>query len=167
MKTREGRRFTVIGVGNAWRRDDAAGLLVARQLKAQGLTGVEVRESPATGTDIYEAWKGAAGAIVVDAVTGGGPPGTIYRFEAHDEGEVPLQGFRSASSHGWGVAEALGLGRVFRELPPRLIIYGIEGKDFQPGQVVSPEVAAAIPEVVARVRGEIQAWLRGDGRERK
>jgi hydrogenase maturation protease len=166
MQTRAGRRFMVIGVGNVWRRDDAAGILVARKLKAQGLTEAEVRESPATGTDIYEAWKGAAGAVVVDAVAGGGPPGTIYRFEAH-AGGVPLQGFRSSSSHGWGVAEALALGQVFQELPPRLIIYGIEGKDFQPGQEVSPEVAAAIPELAARVREEIQGWRRDDDPERK
>ena len=69
---------------------------------------------------------------------------------------------RSPSSHGWGVAEALALGQVFQELPPWLIIYGIEGQHFGPGQEVSQEVAAAIPEAVRRVRREIQAWLGRD-----
>jgi hydrogenase maturation protease len=72
---------------------------------------------------------------------------------------MPLQLSRSPSSHGWGVAEALALGRLFQELPPVLIIYGIEGKNFDPGQNVSPEVAAAIPAAADRIRQEIQAWL--------
>ena len=58
--------------------------------------------------------------------------------------------------------EALALGKVFQELPPWLIIYGIEGQNFGPGQEVSQEVAAAIPEAVRQIRREIQAWL---GRE--
>ena len=69
---------------------------------------------------------------------------------------------RSPSSHGWGVAEALALGKVLQELPPVLIIYGIEGQNFGPGQEVSQEVEEAIPEAVRRIRREIQTWL---GRE--
>jgi len=94
-------------------------------------------------------------------VVSGGPPGAIYRFNAHG-GEVPVQLSRSPSSHGWGVAEALTLGRLFQELPPFLIIYGIEGKNFGPGQEVSQEVEAAIPEAVLRRRREIQALLGGE-----
>ena len=67
--------------------------------------------------------------IVVDAVVSGSPPGAIYRFDAHDAG-VPVRFSRSKSSHGLGVAEALALGRLFQELPPFLIIYGIEGEKF-------------------------------------
>jgi len=32
------------------------------------------------------------------------------------------------------------------QLPPRLIVYGIEGKDFTSGEGLSPEVAAAVEE---------------------
>jgi len=96
--------------------------------------------------------------IVVDAVVSGAPPGTIHRFDAHGAG-MPVELSRSPSSHGWGVAEALALGKVFQELPPWLIIYGIEGQNFGPGQEVSQEVEAAIPEAARRIRREIQAWL--------
>ena len=99
--------------------------------------------------------------IVVDAVVSGGRPGAIYRFDAHSGG-APVQLSRSPSSHGWGVAEALALGQLFQELPPYLIIYGIEGQNFGPGQEVSQEVEAAIPEAAGCIRREIQAWL---GRE--
>ena len=153
-------RLKVIGVGNEWRGDDAVGLLVARRLKEDQLPQVEIAECRGTLTAVREAWKDAAGVIVVDAVVSGGPPGTIHRFDAHGTG-VPVELSRS-SSHGWGVAEALALGKVFQELPPWLIIYGIEGQNFGPGQELSQEVEAAIPEVVRRIRREIQTWL---GRE--
>ena len=154
-------RLKVIGVGNEWRGDDAVGLLVARRLKEDQLPQVEIAECRGTLTAVREAWKDAAGVIVVDAVVSGGPPGTIHRFDAHGAG-VPVELSRSPSSHGWGVAEALALGKVFQELPPWLIIYGIEGQNFGPGQEVSQEVDAAIPEAVRRIRREIQTWL---GRE--
>jgi len=161
MDTPSNPRLKVIGVGNEWRGDDAVGLLVARRLKKDQLPRVQIAESRATVTAVQEAWKDAAGVIVVDAVVSGGPPGAIYRFNAQGAG-VPVQLSRSLSSHGWGVAEALALGNVFQELPPWLIIYGIEGKNFGPGQEVSPEVAAAIPELVRRIEREIQEWLGRD-----
>ena len=154
-------RLKVIGVGNEWRGDDAVGLLVARRLQADQLPQVEISECRDTVTALREAWKDATGVIVVDAVVSGGPPGAIYRFNAHGGG-VPVQLSRSPSSHGWGVAEALALGKVFQELPLWLIIYGIEGQNFGPGQEVSQEVAAAIPELVRRIEREIQEWM---GRE--
>jgi hydrogenase maturation protease len=109
-------------------------------------------------TAVQDAWKDATGVIVVDAVVSSGVPGTIYRFDAHGAG-MPAELSRSGSTHGWGVAEAVALGRVLQELPSFLIIYGIEGKNFSPGQGVSPEVARAIPEAVRRIEAEIQGWL--------
>jgi hydrogenase maturation protease len=155
------RRLKVIGVGNAWRGDDAVGLLVVRRLKEEPLPQVEIAECRGTVTAVREAWKDAAGVIVVDAVVSGSLPGSIYRFNALGAG-VPAELSHSSSSHGWGVAEALALGRVLQELPPWLIIYGIEGRNFGPGQEVSQEVAEAIPEAVRRIRREIQMWLGRD-----
>ena len=160
MDTHPRTRIKVIGVGNEWRGDDAAGLLVARRLKEDRLPRVRIAECLGTVSDIQDAWKDAAGAIVVDAVVSGGAPGVIYRFDAHGEG-LPVELSRSPSSHGWGVAEALALGKVFQELPPFLIIYGIAGKNFEPGRSLSPEVASAVPEAVRRIKQEILAWLGG------
>jgi hydrogenase maturation protease len=161
MQTPVKPRLKVIGVGNEWRGDDAVGLLVARCLKAAALTGVEIFETLGTTGAMQDAWKDAAGVIVVDALASIDPPGAIYRFDAHGAG-VPVKLSHSPSSHGWGVAEALALGQVFQELPPWLIIYGIAGENFDPGRGVSPAVAAAIPELVRRIEREIQEWL---GRE--
>ena len=55
-------------MGNEWRGDDAAGLLVARRLKEDRLPQVRIAECLGTVTAMQEAWKDAAGVIVVDAV---------------------------------------------------------------------------------------------------
>jgi len=151
----------VLGVGNAWRGDDAAGLMVARHLRKDNLPQVEVAESLGTGRALADAWQDADRVIVVDAMASGAPPGTISRFDANGPA-VPFQGSRSSSTHCWGLAEALALGKVFQNLPPVLIIYGIEGENFSLGDGLSPAVAAAIPEAARRIAEDIQAWL---GRE--
>jgi hydrogenase maturation protease len=161
MHTLPKTRVKVIGVGNAWRGDDAAGLMVAQRLRQENFPYVEIAESPGTGTALADAWKDATRVIVVDAVVTGGPPGAIYRFNAHDPAATfPVSS--PASSHGLGVAEAVALGRLFQELPLVLIIYGIEGQNFALGDGLSPAVAAAIPEAARRIAEEIQAWLGRD-----
>ena len=148
----------VIGVGNAWRGDDAVGLLVARSLGHENLPQVEISENLGTASALTDAWQNAARVIVVDAVITGGPPGAIYLFDAHDPAATfPVSW--SPSSHGWGLSEAVALGKVFQDLPPCLFIYGIAGNNFTIGEGLSPAVAAAIPEATRRLLQEIQTWL--------
>lgn len=145
-------------MGNEWRGDDAAGLLVVRSLKQELPPGVEIAESPETASTLQDLWQQAARVIVVDAVVSGGSPGTIYRFDAHAPGATfPVS--HSPSTHGWGLSEALAMGKVFQNFPPCLIIYGIEGANFTLGKEVSPAVAKAIPEAARRIKLEIQEWL--------
>ncbi len=101
--------------------------------------------------------------ILVDAVRGGGRPGEIYRFPVH-ESPLPAELFPTASSHAWGVAQAVALGRVLKQLPPYLVVYGIEGRNFGLGQELSPAVAEAIPEAARRIRQEIEHYLSGQGK---
>jgi hydrogenase maturation protease len=73
----------LIGIGNAYRHDDAAGLMVARRLKERALSSCEVHEQVGEGTALMELWKGAERVVVVDAVQSGSPAGTIHRFDAN------------------------------------------------------------------------------------
>src|SRR5450755_994427 len=61
----------VIGVGNEFRGDDAAGLLVARRLRELVLTQAVVLECEADPAGLIEAWVSTAMAIVVDTVVSG------------------------------------------------------------------------------------------------
>ena len=114
-------------------------------------------------TDLLEAWRVAEAVILADAVQGGGRPGGIYRFPVHER-PLPAELFPASSTHAWGVAQAVALGRVLKQLPPYLTIYGIEGRNFDLGQELSPAVAEAIPEVARRIRRELEQYLSGQGK---
>jgi len=145
----------VIGVGNVDRRDDGAGITAARKLAAQKFPGVRVMEMNGEGTSLIEAWKGSSSVLIVDAVSSGAAPGTIHRFETQ-AGPLPA-GLERRSSHSFGVAEAVEVARALGRLPPRMVIYGIEGSLFAPGQGLSPGVERAVGEVISRLVSEIKA----------
>ena len=151
----EENRVLVVGCGNTNRGDDAAGLLVARYLRT---LGVQAQEQSGEALALIESWKGAQQeqeVILVDAVVTGAPPGTVTVWDART---APVIGdFYRCSTHSFGVAEAVELARILDLLPPRLLIYGIEAKQFEVGSEPSPEVLCAIEEVAQRIALEVAA----------
>lgn len=142
-------RLALIGVGNACRSDDAAGLEVVRRLSPHD--GVRLIEHQGDGAGLLDAWHGAAAAIVIDAASSGAAPGTIQRFDAATR-PLPVRVFVSSSSHAFGVAEGIELGRALARLPASLTAYAIEGANFEAGTELSPEVDAAVDSLVAELR---------------
>jgi hydrogenase maturation protease len=135
----------IIGCGNRERSDDAAGVLVAERLRE---LGVEAETLTGEALALIEAWSGAHDVIVVDAVATGSPVGTVQVWEARP---CLLPARSSTSTHGFGVAEAIELARTLDRLPQRLRVYGIEGRQFDPGSDVSPEVKCAVEEVARQI----------------
>jgi hydrogenase maturation protease len=146
-------RCIVFGIGNPDRGDDAAGPAAARQLRELLLRGVEVIEHLGEATALLAQMDGAASVFLIDACASGAPAGTIHRFDVGAT-VVPDVALR-LSTHGFGPAMAIELAMTLGQLPHRCIVYAIEGASFDPGAPLSPHVAAAIAEVVARVREEI------------
>lgn len=140
----------VFGVGNEWRSDDAAGLIVARRLGEPPLPGVRVVEREGEPLGLIEEWSEHDEAIVVDAVRSGSEPGVIHRVEATRE-KLPAELFRG-STHAIGLAEAVELARALGRLPRRLLVLGIEGGRFTAGSGLTPEVEQAVTQLVAELR---------------
>jgi hydrogenase maturation protease len=149
------RGLVIIGVGNAYRGDDAVGLEVARQLQQTCVQWSDVRvlTQHGEGTQVMQAWQGADTVVLVDAVQSGAAPGTVHRLDAIAQPLPPS--FLRCSTHAFGVAESIELARALGQLPPRVLVFGIEGKTFAPGVGLSAEVAQAVPEVVRCIRQEL------------
>lgn len=141
----------IIGIGNDYRSDDAAGLIVARVLQAKKNRHMTITEHSGEGTTLLEAWRGWERVILVDAVCSGAPPGTIHRFDA-SAGALPARLF-SASSHAFGVAQGIELARALGQLPRQVLLYGIEGQHFAAGVGLSPAVQQTINAVVEMIGG--------------
>lgn len=144
----------MVGIGNTYRGDDAVGILVARRVRA--LTPLEVRvlEEEGEPTDLIDAWAEARRVVLIDAIVSGGAPGAVHRFEPRVE---PLHAelFRY-STHALSVAEVIELARALDRLPAHLVLYGIEGRTFNAGAWLSPEVEAVVDETAQRVLGELE-----------
>jgi len=150
--TRAARNATplVIGIGNDFRQDDGAGLVVARQLRSRARGRLRVIEHGGDGISLLDAWNGAGLVVLVDAVRSGSAPGTIHHFDVRAAGLLSRPAIWS-SSHALGVADAVKLAARLNCLPPALLMYGIEGRRFGLGPGLSPEVKAAAEAVVERL----------------
>ncbi|MDP3553763.1 hydrogenase maturation protease [Methylocystis sp.] len=142
----------VLCIGNPQRGDDTAGRAVAHALRAL-LVDVEIIEEEGEATRVLARLDGVDAAYIVDACVSGAEPGEIHRIDV-GTGPLPRAAF-GASTHGFGLAEALELARALGVLPPRCIVYAIEGKIFDIGASMSPAVAEAVDIVAGRLRADI------------
>lgn len=150
MTDRRPERVLVIGIGNRFRGDDAAGPAVAEGL---GSAGIDAIEHAGEGTQLMALWEGADQVVIVDAMRGRCAPGTVRRFDAvHERLD---EGLFAQFSHEIGVAEGVELARTLGRLPSRLTVYGIAGRSFELGEPLSPDVARAVEETVRRIIGEL------------
>ncbi len=135
----------VVGIGNPDRGDDAAGILVARALQRTRATQVY---DCATLLDV---WEGESEVVVVDAMRSGKTPGTVVRFDATTS-ELRLK--TVSSTHAFGLAETIELGRALGRLPSSLVVYCIEADGFDHGDSLTAPVMDAISEVVTVLDAE-------------
>jgi len=134
----------VVGIGNPFRGDDAAGLQVVRHIARVNPPAVQTWESDGDVGTLLDLWSNRKFVVAVDAVSSGSPPGAVFRYEMTDESEeLPAMLGSTVSSHGLGLGEAVKLGSALGRLPKRLIIYGIEGVNFDTGAPLSRSVADA------------------------
>jgi hydrogenase maturation protease len=141
----------IIGVGNEWAGDDAAGVEVARRLAADAPADMRVvRHDGGDLSMLLDEWGDADAAVVVDAARSGAPAGAVHRFDAACA-PLPAHLLRT-STHAFGVAETIELARALGRLPPVLDVYAIEGAVFEAGAPLSPVVERAVERVVAELR---------------
>lgn len=134
----------VIGIGHAFRGDDAVGPLVAERIAALGHDAIVHHGE---GTDLMERWAGYDCVVIVDATKSSAAPGTIRRWDPIAK-PLPARMFPKGS-HVFGLVEAIELARTLGRLPATLIVIGIEGADFTMGKALSPEID--VEKVVATV----------------
>lgn len=151
--------LVVIGIGQALRGDDGAGLAavqVWQQTYAESARRpdlrVELVELPGIG--LLSLLEGARAAILVDAVRSAASPGTVHLFT---EADLSKPDVSSASAHGWGVAETLALGRQLtpQHMPGSIILIGIEAGELGMGETLSSPVAAALPLAASKIEDAV------------
>ncbi len=136
----------IIGCGNLDRGDDAAGVMVARRLR---VLGIDADEQSGDSVSLMDSWQGFETVIVVDALCSDHAPGEVRIWDACAS-PLPKAALQ-CSTHALGLYEAVELARTLDRLPDKLLIYGIEGKQFAPGARPSAEVEKAVESVAQHI----------------
>ena len=141
----------IVGVGNALRGDDAAGLALLERLAGR-VPDAHLYRSDGEVSGLIDCFRRHGTVVVVDAARGDMPAGSVIRIDALSE---PLDAERLRSStHAFGLGEAIELARALGALPGRLEVFAIVGEHFDHGAALTPPVAAAVDEVAERIVGE-------------
>jgi hydrogenase maturation protease len=141
----------VVGVGSPF-GDDRVGwdvvtaLEVALQAGLAPLRDVRTCAFDRPGALLVEALQGVQHAVIVDAALGPGvPAGTMRWLDERDIEPGP-----GASSHGFGLAEALALARALGTAPERVDLLAIYADGFE-GDGLSRPLRDAVPAAVQRI----------------
>lgn len=150
------KRIVVLGVGNILLKDEGIGVKVVEALERRyGFPeNVKVVDGGTQGLWLMATIQQADHLIVVDAVKGGGEPGTLYRLEKQD---LP-KGLRTKqSAHDSDLVEALNLCSLVGEEPETVTVVGIEPADIEPyGLDLTEAVAAKFEDLIQNVVGELR-----------
>lgn len=154
----ERRTVLVAALGNPDCGDDSAGALVAQRLAGRLPTGAQLVTRRGDMMSLIGDWAGFEALICIDAAAApGAEPGRVRRLDL-SEGDLP-QDLSFTSSHAFGLPEAIALARTLDLAPRTIIVYAIEGRSFDTGGALSPEVEAAATEVADRVAAELRLML--------
>jgi hydrogenase maturation protease len=165
-------KILVMGVGNILLRDEGIGVRVMERLEQdyEFSDNVALMDGGCRGIILTDPISRCAHLIVIDAVLGDGPPGTVYRLEGDDLRRS--MAFKN-SMHDLDLLETLTCCELIGNRPPAVVV-GIEPKDFQtsPGLDISPELVEKMDEMAKMALAEIKAaggsWtLRPDAAARR
>ena len=144
----------VLGVGNPLSGDDAAAARVLELLQERRLPPhVFIQEAGTPGLALPIWLEGWRSVVLVDAVDLGGAPGSWRRF-APEEVRMISQA-EALSLHEPGLADGLALTQALDLLPERIVLYGIQPAEVEPGAPLSQQVSARLPEVVDQILNDL------------
>jgi len=149
------RKVLVLALGNADRGDDGIGALVAAKLVDRLPPDVTLLARAGDMLSLIEDWAGFDAAVCVDAAAPQHAAGRICRIDLASD-ELP-HAPSAASSHAFGFAEAIALARTLGRAPRDIIVYAIEGLEFEPGAPLTYDVAAAADDAADQIIAEVQA----------
>jgi hydrogenase maturation protease len=140
----------VLGLGNLLLGDDGLGPVAIDRLvrSYDAPEGVAILDGGTLGLSLLPYLEDAERAILVDAIRGDGPPGTLVRIEGE---EVAPAVAARLSPHQVGVADLLDGARWRDRYPSSLVLLGLVPQGLELRVGLSPALQAALEALVAAV----------------
>ncbi len=142
----------ILGLGNPFRGDDAAGWGVIDVLEQKSPKGVQLCKVRGDAAQILDFFTQYSTIYVIDACQMNAPSGFWKRIDAH-KSSIPSD-TPQTSTHGMGISQAIDLAKVLGILPSKLIIYAINGDHYNLSTTPSLSVGQAIDKVAQHILEE-------------
>jgi hydrogenase maturation protease len=142
-------RTLILGVGNLLLQDEGAGIHVVRELGKQELPdGVDLLDGGTGGFHLISWLQEYERIIMIDATLDNNPPGTVRLIKPRYASDFPPL----MSAHEIGLRDMLAVMQLTDELPEiHLIVVSVKNINGV-NMELSPEVNAAVPEVIEIVK---------------
>lgn len=145
----------VLGVGSILMMDEGIGIRAIEELQNRYIfpENVELLDGGTSGIELLSYISGKDYLLIIDAIKGGMPPGTVLKVDGED---VHAKFRTRISPHQIGIADLLASACLTGELPKRLVLYGIEPKTIQMGIGFSEEVKAGFEHLLEVVLEDLR-----------
>jgi hydrogenase maturation protease len=122
--------------------------------------GVRLVDGGTAGMDVAFQMRGAERVVIVDASATGAVPGTVYRVPGSELAELPpLEGLHTHSFR-WDHAIAFARWALADACPSDITVFLIEAASVEFGADLSPDVTAAMEQVIEMIDSDYISPLR-------
>jgi len=152
------KTLLVMGIGNILLKDEGVGVYCMQALeKKPWPENVSFVEAGIFTHDILCLFEGFGHLLILDAVKGGGKPGTLYRL---DEQDLEQRYRKYTSLHELGIADSLKMAELLGR-KTILTVLGIEPEEICWETGLSRTLEQAFPGFVEFAEEEIKIILKG------
>lgn len=149
----------IVGLGNPYRGDDAAGWAVIDTLAAKIGSAIKLVKQQGDIAELMDFFSHYKSVYLIDAGSWDAPIGSWQRIDVLIQ--PILEEDAQTSTHGFGASQAISLAKNLDQLPSRLILYAINGNAYHISNELSEPVAKGIAMVAEALlnEGDIQSCM--------
>lgn len=142
----------IVGIGNPYRGDDAAGWAVIDGLQEVASSAIKLVKQRGDIAELIDIFAHHKSVYLVDACQSSDPLGAWQRIDVHQQ-PIPPENSQT-STHGFSISQAIALAKSLNQLPNKLIFYAITGENYSINAALSPLVAKSIGSVIKAILNE-------------
>ena len=146
----------VLGIGNVLLTDEGIGVRALNELERRYTfpENVELLDGGTAGIELLRHIRNRDYLIIIDAMKFNQEPGTVTRVEGND---VPAAFRTRISPHQLGLSDLLAAAMLTDELPPNLVLFGVEPENLDIGLDLTATVEASVHKLIGAVADELRA----------
>jgi hydrogenase maturation protease len=151
----EKAKIAIVGVGNLLLKDEGVGVHIVHALQRGGNlpSQVQLIDAGTAMFDILHLLEEVDKLVVIDAVKGGGEPGSIYRFSPD---EIEFDHLVTTSLHELNLSNTLAMAELLGNKPKSIVIIGIEPQEITLGLELSPKIEGKVEKIIELTLAEVE-----------